>query len=75
MSSYKSTSKSGHVSKPNSSLFKFAGILQAIIAASAKRVPPPHIGSIKSLWPVQPAFKIIPAANTSLIGAKVFATL
>src|SRR5690554_7574792 len=47
----------------------FAGMLQAIIAASTKNVPEPHIGSKKSVCPSQPLIIRIPAAKTSLIGA------
>ena len=47
----------------------FAGILQANIAASIKKVPLPHIGSKKSFLASQPERLISPAASTSFIGA------
>ncbi len=53
----------------------FAGILFAIIAASIKIVPEPHIGSIKFSSPVYPDNRTIPAAKTSLIGAMFVAVL
>jgi hypothetical protein len=49
-------------------------VLVAIIAASINRVPEPHIGSIKFFSPLHPVFNIIPAANTSFIGASVCST-
>ena len=45
------------------------------MAASAKNVPEPHIGSKKSVWPSQPESNKIPAANTSFIGAILVAVL
>ena len=57
-------------------VMKFAYFFQTrIMAASAKMVPLPHIGSKKSPCPSQPESKIIPAANTSLIGAIFVAVL
>ena len=50
-------------------------MLQAIIAASIRIVPEPHIGSIKFSSPVNPDSITIPAANTSLIGAILVAVL
>ena len=50
-------------------------MLQAIIAASAKIVPLPHIGSIKLVSPSQPDKINIPAAKTSFIGAIFVAVL
>ena len=47
----------------------FAGIRQAIMVASIKIVPEPHIGSIKFSSPVYPESNTNPAAKTSLIGA------
>ena len=43
--------------------------MQAIIAASIKIVPEPHIGSIKFDSPDHPDIITRPAAKTSLIGA------
>src|SRR5574344_1324888 len=60
---------SGHFSKAYS-LRKIPGlILWAISAASMRRVPEPHIGSMKSVSPFHPVISIIPAARTSLRGA------
>ena len=50
------------------------GMPSAIIAASINKVPDPHIGSTKGVSPRHPDFRIIPAANTSLRGASVWAS-
>ncbi len=47
------------------------GIPRAIIAASIRIVPDPHIGSINAESPRQPDLSTIPAARTSLSGASV----
>src|SRR5690606_20241416 len=73
--SNKSPSQSLHFSKANSFLLIFGGMLHAIIAASTKKVPEPHIGSKKFDCPFQPLKIKIPAAKTSLIGAILVAVL
>ena len=65
------SSKSFQRSKANSLRCTLAGILQAIIAASIRKVPLPHIGSRKSHCPCQPLISNMPAANTSLIGCYI----
>ena len=47
----------------------FGALLIAIKAASIKKVPEPHIGSINCFSCFQLLSKIIPAAKTSFIGA------
>ena len=64
-----SLSQSFHFSNANESLFKLGAIFFAIIAASIRKVPVPHIGSNKSDFLSHFDIKTIPAARTSFNGA------
>ena len=59
------------VEHPCEAIVKGDDKVAEISAASIKIVPEPHIGSIKLVRLSQPVNKTSPAANTSLIGAKL----
>ena len=69
ISSKRSSSQSFHFSNAKKERLRFGAIFLAIIAASIKIVPVPHIGSNKSDFLSHPDIKIIPAAKTSFRGA------